>query len=201
MLSGTNGFDASMIRYYRGHLEFASKMQDPEEAQVEREDAQRQLERAEKAIPQLELFLADIKNDWEHPKKRIIGHVILSPPLILSVGKDHFTQDFAVIEVDTTTIDASNFVGNIIDLGTEMFSNYFIRNQAIMVFKRGYTSGLTVGCLNNVRQSFAKPSRPSLMNIRWSLRCCLSCPNLACSQKVETLVRLSSVAGVPLLVC
>ena len=73
-----------MIRYYRGRLEFASKMQDPEEAQVEREDARRQLERAEKANPQLEQFLADIKNDWEDPKKRIVGHVILSPPLSFS---------------------------------------------------------------------------------------------------------------------
>jgi hypothetical protein len=37
-----------------------------------------------------------------------------------SAGKDRFTRDFAVIEVDTTKIDASNFIGNAIDLGTEI---------------------------------------------------------------------------------
>jgi len=56
----------------------------------------------------------------DRPENRVIGHVVLSPPLgLLSVGEDRFTRDFAVIEVDTKKIDASNFIGNAIDLGTE----------------------------------------------------------------------------------
>jgi hypothetical protein len=214
LLLGTNGFDARIkdiekeigdtqlvINHFRGRLELAGKMEDPEEAQAEREDVQPQLVQAERAIVQLEQFLADVKRDWdsEDPTKHIIGHVVLSPPLILNTGKDCFTQDFAVIEVDTTKIDASNFIGNAIDLGTEipvetltawMHPDHAIQpsfkyppdrllkfhsilsndemcrpnpnnvddrgDPAIMAVKRGCTSGLTIGRLNNTRSILRK---------------------------------------------
>ena len=91
---------------------FLTKIKDPEEAQAERDDVQPQLNKAQKAVEELEKFLSDVKKDGENPKNRIIGHVVLSPPLILSAGKDGFTQDIAVIEVDTTKIDDTNFDGN-----------------------------------------------------------------------------------------
>ena len=212
LLLGTNGFEARtkdiekeirgtrmIIDHLKGRLKFADKMEDPEEAQREREDVQPQLHKAERAIPGLEQFLAVVKRDWEDPKERIIGHVVLSPPLVLSAGEDGFTQDFAVIEVDTTKIDATNFIGNAIDLGTEIsvwtltdwidpnhankrsfeyppdrllqfygtISNAEMRNPSpknvndrgdptIMVLKRGSTSGLTIGCLNNIHSILRK---------------------------------------------
>ena len=64
--------------------------------------------------------MTDLKRYREDPQNRIIGHVILSPPLVLNAGKDGFVQDFAVVEVETTKIDATNFIGNAIDLGTEI---------------------------------------------------------------------------------
>ena len=64
--------------------------------------------------------MTDLKRYREDPQNRIIGHVVLSPPLVLNAGKDGFVQDFAVVEVDTTKIDATNFIGNAIDLGTEI---------------------------------------------------------------------------------
>jgi len=78
-------------------------MEDSEEAQVEWEDVQPQLDKWERAIEQLEQFLANIKRDWEYLKKHIIGHVVNSPPLVLGNGKGGFTQDLAIIEVDTVT--------------------------------------------------------------------------------------------------
>ena len=95
-------------------------MEDPEEAQELREDVQRQLVKARRAIVQLEQSMTDLKRYREDPQNRIIGHVVLSPPLVLNAGKDGFVQDFAVVEVDTTKIDATNFIGNAIDLGTEI---------------------------------------------------------------------------------
>ena len=212
LLLGKNGFEACImeiekeiggvrivIEHFKDRLEYADRMEDQEEAQAEREDVQPQLDKAEKAVVVLKQFLADVKRDWEEPEKRIIGHVVLSPPLILSAGKEGFTQDLAVIEVDTTKIDATNFIGNVIDLGTETpvetltawmhphpanqpsfkyppnrllqfrgtLSNYEMRNPSpknvddrgdptIMVFKRGCSSELTIGCVNNIRSVLRK---------------------------------------------
>ena len=65
-------------------------MEDPEEAQELREDVQRQLVKARRAIIQLEQSMTDLKRHREDPQNRIIGHVVLSPPLVLNAGKDGF---------------------------------------------------------------------------------------------------------------
>ncbi|KAH9967052.1 hypothetical protein BGW80DRAFT_1341118 [Lactifluus volemus] len=210
LLLGTNGFDARIkdiekeigdtqlvINHFRGRLELAGKMEDPEEAQAEREDVQPQLVKAERAILQLEQFLADVKRDWdsEDPTKHIIGHVVLLPLISAPVR----TASLPVIEVDTIKIDAGNFIGNAIDLGTEipvetltawMHPDHAIQpsfkyppdrllkfhsilsndemcrpnpnnvddrgDPAIMAVKRGCTSGLTIGRLNNTRSILRK---------------------------------------------
>ena len=59
------------------------------------------------------------------PAERILSHVALAPPLKFSVGPLGFTQDIAVVEVDPSKIDASNFRRNIIDLSTEIDSAGF----------------------------------------------------------------------------
>ncbi|KAG8980698.1 hypothetical protein FRB90_007531 [Tulasnella sp. 427] len=214
LLMGTNGFEARikdiereiwgcqiLIDHLKARLALVDEMEDAEDAQAERNHVQPQLGKTEKAIKRLEEFLADVRRDWKDPKQRIIGHVVLSPPLILSAGNDGFTQDFAVIQVDTTKIDATNFIGNAIELGTEIpvptftawmrpnhanqpepsfkyplnrllqfrgtLSNEEMRSHSpkdvddrgdptIMVLKRGCTSGLTVGCINNLHSVLRK---------------------------------------------
>ncbi|KAF9480021.1 hypothetical protein BDN70DRAFT_857648, partial [Pholiota conissans] len=176
------------------------RIEDPEDAERERECIQGRIGKQERDMAELEQFLVNVKTDWLDPKSRILGHIVLSPPLILASGKDGFTQDFAVIEVDTTKIDASNFIGNAIDLGTEVsrqtLSDWIrphLANQnsfkfpvdrllrfhgvlsigemqtpdpenidsrgdpTIMILKRGLSTGLTVGCLNNIRSILRKP--------------------------------------------
>ncbi|KAI0346551.1 hypothetical protein BDW22DRAFT_1426004 [Trametopsis cervina] len=187
LLFGTNGFEA--------------RVQDIE---AKTGDARiTEMRKHEKAITQLEQFLVTVQRDWSDPQNRVIGHVVRSPPLILSDGKDRVAQDFAVIEVDSTKIDANNFVGNnAIDLGTEIavgtltawmhpkgssgqsafefpgdrllkfvdiLSMDKIRSPdtgnrdssrddpTIMVLKRGSTTGLTIGRLNNLRSVLRKP--------------------------------------------
>ena len=77
-----------------------------------------QLKFAEKADVALKEFLADVKTDWVKQEDRILGHVVLSPPIGLSAGEKGFTEDWVVIEIDKSSIDATNFIGNAIDLGT-----------------------------------------------------------------------------------
>lgn len=213
LLLGTNGFQARtqdiekkiggtqlILQQLERRFALADKIKSEAAAERERNAVNSEIAEQKEAITELEQFLADVKRDWTDPKNRIIGHVVLSPPLALSVGEGRFTQDFAVIEVDTTKIDASNFIGNAIDLGTEYsvetltaWMHPHIANQpsfefpgdrilefhgtltidqmhspdpkkvdsrgelTIMVLKRGATTGLTVGCLNNIRSILRKP--------------------------------------------
>ena len=106
LLLGRNSFEARIldieseiqgkwvdIEQFKRRLESAGRMDDPMEAQRERDDVLPQLEKAKNAVAELERFLADVKQDWKDPEKRIIGHVVVSPPRTLSTGRDGFTQE------------------------------------------------------------------------------------------------------------
>jgi hypothetical protein len=64
---------------------------------------------------------------WVSPDKRVLGHIIYSPPIELGFGTRKYTQDFAVIDIDVSKIDATNFEGNVIDLGTRIQPTAFNR--------------------------------------------------------------------------
>lgn len=49
----------------------------------------------------------------------MLGHLIFSPPIVTSTGDDQYTQDVAVIDVDTSKIDSAHLLGNVINLGTK----------------------------------------------------------------------------------
>ncbi|KXN82875.1 hypothetical protein AN958_02086 [Leucoagaricus sp. SymC.cos] len=94
--------------------------QDDEDADEERADVLRSEEEAKKAIVALNKLLHNVTRDWDSPADCTIGHVVLSPRLGFSVGVDQYTEDWAVIEIDRTRIDNTNFVANCIDLGTSI---------------------------------------------------------------------------------
>ncbi|KAI0274416.1 hypothetical protein BGY98DRAFT_935883 [Russula aff. rugulosa BPL654] len=54
-----------------------------------------------------------------------LGKVILSPPIGVRVGREGYTEDWAVIEVDASKIDIDNFNSNAIDLGTQISDQEF----------------------------------------------------------------------------
>lgn len=72
--------------------------------------------RAEKEILALETLLADINRDWMSIDQRVLGHLLHSPPIRLGVGKEQFTEDWAVFEIDRTKL-GPGFQGNALDLG------------------------------------------------------------------------------------
>lgn len=81
-----------------------------------------QIEASKKAVETLSTFYQDVKNDWVDTADRVLGHIVFSPPMSLGAGTagEGYTEDYAVIEVDTSKIDRVSFEGNVIDLGTKI---------------------------------------------------------------------------------
>jgi len=90
------------------------------EAARERENHGYELAKAKRAMEDLNTFYEDVSTRWASPEKRVLGHIIYSPPIQLGFGTEQCTQDFAIIDIDRSKIDATNFKGNVIDLGTKI---------------------------------------------------------------------------------
>ncbi|KAL4071575.1 hypothetical protein V8B97DRAFT_1870846 [Scleroderma yunnanense] len=172
----------------------AADQTNEEDPEAKRKEIESQSEKARKTIKALETLFVDVSRDWKKQKNRVLGHVVLSPPISFGVREEGFTEDWAVVEIDASKVDATNFVGNVIDLGTtisideltawmyphpanrpsfmyptnclllfydtipdEEMWKLSLRTRdhdnepCIMVVKRGYASGLTVGRLNTIR--------------------------------------------------
>lgn len=96
-----------------------------------RETAQWELDMARAAIPKLKALYHDVSTHWTTPESRVLGHVVLSPPLDFGVGSEGYTEDWAVIEVDPSKVNASNFSGNAVDLGHRSHDSLFKFCQTI----------------------------------------------------------------------
>ncbi|QRV78552.1 hypothetical protein RhiJN_06567 [Ceratobasidium sp. AG-Ba] len=63
-------------------------------------------------------LLGEVTRDWGSPADRTIGHIVLSPPFGFDVGPDRYNrEDGAVVEIDSSCVDKTNFVSNCIDIG------------------------------------------------------------------------------------
>ncbi|KAH9051592.1 hypothetical protein EDB83DRAFT_2226108 [Lactarius deliciosus] len=179
------------IDYQKQRIETVAG-RDDEKAEKERKAAQRKLDEAEASVVALTAFHHEVSTHWATEESRILGHVIFSPPIAVGTAPEQYTQDVAVIEIDTSKIDPNSFPGNAIGLVSTKFPfQVLIRmmhqnprnthnfkypldrllrlqgtitdnemrrptaydrnnNPCIIVLMRGRTSGLTVGCANNV---------------------------------------------------
>ncbi|KAL4071585.1 hypothetical protein V8B97DRAFT_2042554 [Scleroderma yunnanense] len=91
-----------------------------EDPEAERDEVGSQIEKARKAIKALEMLLVDVSRDWKEQENCVLGHVILSPPIGFGVGEEGFREDWAVVKIDASKVNATNFVGNVIDLSTAL---------------------------------------------------------------------------------
>ena len=66
----------------------------------------------------LDKFHDDVAKYWSDASRRVLGHVVLSPPIGFGVGTERYTEDYAIIELDSAKFDRNAFKGNVIDLGT-----------------------------------------------------------------------------------
>lgn len=127
-----NNLDASIMReigrkamiaeYQEARRQAMQRRREDDDAEDERAEAERLRDAAKKAIDRLNTFHREVVSRWSNPAERILGHVVLAPPLEFGVGPLGFTQDIAVVEIDPSKINPSNFRGNVIDLGTEIDS-------------------------------------------------------------------------------
>lgn len=98
------------------------EVQDDPESNKERGKAQTLLD---EAIYGLKAFYQDVSTRWATQESRVLGHIIFSAPIGVGVGIDQFTEDFATIEIDRSKINANNFIGNVVDLRTQIPSSEF----------------------------------------------------------------------------
>ena len=104
----------------------AVRGKDNQGANRERRKAQHELEETREAIEELNTFYQEVSTRWATPESRLLGHVILSPPICLG-SSGGYTEDWAIIEIDPSKVDASNFTGNAIDLGTRIPADEFTK--------------------------------------------------------------------------
>jgi hypothetical protein len=77
----------------------------------------KELQKSEKAIVILDEFHTEVTKLWSAESQRILGHIAYSPPISVGTGTKCFTEDWALIELDSEKIDWKTFRGNVIDLG------------------------------------------------------------------------------------
>jgi len=152
--------------------------------------AERDLIEANEAIAAFQKHYDYVVQYWADSKNRILGFVRFAPPITIHEGPKGYTQDYALIQIDSNKIDRSSFTGNTIDLGTEIPPDRFTRmmfpdprnslnfkyplnrllkihgiiseqemrcptmwyqdgKECLIVMKRGFTTGLTLGRAND----------------------------------------------------
>ncbi|KAI6032566.1 hypothetical protein F5J12DRAFT_944673 [Pisolithus orientalis] len=89
--------------------------------EAERAVVEPRLREAEASLKAINKFHSDVTKVWSKENNRVIGHVLYAPPITAGAGSKHYTEDWALIELDRNKIDWANFRGNVIDLGTRLF--------------------------------------------------------------------------------
>ncbi|KAG5634416.1 hypothetical protein H0H81_002073, partial [Sphagnurus paluster] len=92
---------------------------DVEEVTNRLQETQESLNEAIEAIEALQKFHDEVKTDWRQVRKRVIGHVVRSPPITVGAGTEGFSEDYAIVELDSARFKKA-FKGNVIDLGTKI---------------------------------------------------------------------------------
>ena len=90
---------------------------DVEEAAEERKQNQHLLDEANEAMEALDKFHDEVTKKWSRQSQRVLGHVVRSPPITFGAGTEGFTEDYAIVELDSSKIGKA-FRRNVIDLGT-----------------------------------------------------------------------------------
>ena len=90
-------------------------MEDVERATKQLGRVRQSLDDAMEATKALDKFYNESEK-WREPSQRVLGHVARSPPITLGAGMEGFTEDYAVVELDSSKVKNA-FKGNVIDLG------------------------------------------------------------------------------------
>jgi len=135
LLFGTKAFDnllksikfairrhGIMAEYYDRQIEELQEREvvededDIEKATKEQKKIQKLLDKENKVVVALDKFHNEVMMEWRL-SQRVLGHIVRSPPLTLGASTEGFTEDYAIVELDSSKIDGA-FRGNVIDLGS-----------------------------------------------------------------------------------
>ncbi|KAF8581110.1 hypothetical protein K439DRAFT_1619262 [Ramaria rubella] len=81
---------------------------------------------AEAYFVRVDEFHSNITRSWSAESRRIVEHIMYSPPISVSTGDKRFTEDWALVELDRNKFDWNNFQGNAIAIyhGTKFFDKF-----------------------------------------------------------------------------
>lgn len=86
------------------------------QAKMEQKEVEDMLPKMEKAINALNELHTEVTKLWSANSVRILGHITYSP-ISVGTGTKCFSEDWAIIELDSEKIDWTTFRGNVINLG------------------------------------------------------------------------------------
>ena len=109
-----------MVEYQERCLEVIEGVEECEEVEWERKDAQAALDKAKKSIKEHQVYFQEVSKYWGPAESRVLGYVLFAPPIRAGVTADQHTEDFAIIALEPSKIDRRNFKGNVIDLGAQL---------------------------------------------------------------------------------
>ena len=87
-----------------------------ERAKATRIETQGLLDKPEKAMEALGMFLDQVNKDWKKLNNRVLGHILRSPAITLGVGEYCFTEDWGIFQVNRAKL-GNGFQGNKMDFG------------------------------------------------------------------------------------
>jgi hypothetical protein len=93
---------------------------------TERQEAEQDLRKAENGLEGLKALRHEIATRWREKEKRVFGELVWAPPIVLSTEPGQFTLDLAVIRIDAGKLDANNYRGNTINIGTKYTRQEFM---------------------------------------------------------------------------
>ncbi|TDL24745.1 hypothetical protein BD410DRAFT_813675 [Rickenella mellea] len=126
LIKDTIGDNAFNVHFQRRRIKTAEERSEPTAEKV-RKHAEALAHEAKQALVDLNAFYQEVSMHWATVESRTLGHVIFSPPISVGGGIEQYTVDFAIIEIDASKIDKSNFEGNVIDLCTKIGVGKFSR--------------------------------------------------------------------------
>ncbi|KAG6334417.1 hypothetical protein ID866_4673 [Astraeus odoratus] len=113
-----------MIKHWRKQIEESIDIVDIEEAKAAWIKTQGLLDEAENTMEALAALLSWVHRDWNKLNKHVLGHVLHSPPIHLSIGEHHFMEDWGIFQVDHARL-SGGFQGNKLDLGMKLMPKEF----------------------------------------------------------------------------
>ena len=121
-IKSTIGQHRTKAVYYNKRIDELQKREaaedegDVEEATKMRKKIQRLSDKGNKAVEALDKFHDEVMKKWSQLGQRVLGHVVRSPPITFGADTESFTEDYAIVELDSSKIK-NTFRGNVIDLG------------------------------------------------------------------------------------